>query len=252
MSVRLARAGILAKQTVSGGGGDPVASMSGLWGLYYSDAGTSTTTDGVGVQTWNDQSGNGHHLTQADSAKRPLFKINQINGLAALLWDGSDDVLSITGLSPAPGTASGSSVSIFAVAKHTGTDGGIVSTRDNGANGWLYRFGTTGRNDYIVLGGGSKTDLVTTTDWNIVEVVRNGLDVKMGHNGTMGTTFTHTAEPTSTTRLDVGCEAPGGDPDSTPLSAYIAALAICTVGSADVDRDMLESTWGTKYGITVS
>ncbi len=42
-----------------------------LW--LKADAGTSTTTDGVGVQNWNDQSGNSNNSSQATSASRPLY-----------------------------------------------------------------------------------------------------------------------------------------------------------------------------------
>lgn len=40
----------------------------------YSDAGTTPAADGALVQQWNDQSGNGYHMSQATSGDRPVFR----------------------------------------------------------------------------------------------------------------------------------------------------------------------------------
>src|SRR5215831_11869900 len=53
-----------------------------------------TASDGAAVGTWPDQSGNGIDATQATSGNKPIYKVNIINGLPALLFDGVDDFLS--------------------------------------------------------------------------------------------------------------------------------------------------------------
>lgn len=45
------------------------------------------------VGGWKDKSGNGFHLTQATNGFRPLYKTSGINGLPAVLSDGTDDFL---------------------------------------------------------------------------------------------------------------------------------------------------------------
>jgi hypothetical protein len=71
---------------------DP-STIGGLSAWFKADAGTSTTTDGVGISQWNDQSGNARHLTQATGSKQPLYKAAIQNGLPVVRCDGVDDVM---------------------------------------------------------------------------------------------------------------------------------------------------------------
>ncbi len=50
-------------------------------------------TNGAAVTTWTDSSGKNNSPTQSTSSKRPTFQTNQINGLPALRFDGTDDTL---------------------------------------------------------------------------------------------------------------------------------------------------------------
>lgn len=65
-----------------GGGSSPIQpnTLTNLWTWHkrgtgmYSDAGTTLqTTNGGTIQQWNDQSGNGKHLSQGTSAARPTL-----------------------------------------------------------------------------------------------------------------------------------------------------------------------------------
>jgi hypothetical protein len=58
-----------AAQTIGPGG---VAAGLRFW--VRADSGVSTTTQGAGVAQWNDQSGNGFHLTQATAAQQPTYE----------------------------------------------------------------------------------------------------------------------------------------------------------------------------------
>lgn len=66
-----------------------------LW-LDAADAATIVHSSGA-VSQWSDKSGNGHHLTQATSTRRPVTASRTINGINALTFDGTDDRLSRTG-----------------------------------------------------------------------------------------------------------------------------------------------------------
>lgn len=59
---------------------------SGLRVHLKADAGTSTTTDGVAITQWNDQSGNEFHATAP--AGQPVYQSNAINGQPALFFNG--------------------------------------------------------------------------------------------------------------------------------------------------------------------
>ena len=81
--------------------------------LWYSADKISGLSDGDPIATWPDRSGNGIDATQATEAKRPLFKVNQINGRPAVRSDGSDDNMSLS-----PSVASGPKT-FFSVIKPT-------------------------------------------------------------------------------------------------------------------------------------
>ncbi|WP_244936852.1 hypothetical protein [Leptospira brenneri] len=42
-----------------------------------------TLNDGDGITTWSDLSGYGNHVAQANAIQRPVFRVNQVNGLPA-------------------------------------------------------------------------------------------------------------------------------------------------------------------------
>jgi len=86
----------------AGGGAFSPASLPNLVAWYKADAGTSTTTDGVAISQWNDQSGNGHHLVQATGGNQPLYKAAIQNGLPVVRFDGVDDFIQLAFAFPAP------------------------------------------------------------------------------------------------------------------------------------------------------
>lgn len=72
-------------------------SISGCINWSRSDLGI---TLGTGVATWTDQSGNGNNLVQATGSKQPFYRAKDIqyNNLPSLVFDGTDDFLSIPSL----------------------------------------------------------------------------------------------------------------------------------------------------------
>lgn len=76
----------------------PTATTPKLWlecdvGVYK-DAGSTLCADGDTSQQWNDQSGNGNHVTQSGATARPTYHTNKRNGLPTLTFDGSNDCFS--------------------------------------------------------------------------------------------------------------------------------------------------------------
>ena len=67
---------------------DPVPTISNLWGRYNTFSSSNyILTDGA-VSQWTDLSGNGRHLTQATSSRRPTVKVAEKNGLNVIYFDG--------------------------------------------------------------------------------------------------------------------------------------------------------------------
>lgn len=69
-------------QTGPGGVGNPTGAggqpRNSLW--LRADIGVLPGTNGLGVTTWNDQSGNGNNFTQGTAGNRPVFATTVVNG----------------------------------------------------------------------------------------------------------------------------------------------------------------------------
>lgn len=72
----------------------------------FQDTGLTTpaVVDADPVGGWQDQSGSSNHALQSTAGLRPLLKLGIQGGLPALLFDGSDDALNVTGLNQAQPT----------------------------------------------------------------------------------------------------------------------------------------------------
>ncbi len=82
------------------------SSIAGL-AIWHDGADAATVTvDGSNrVSQWDDKSGNGRHVTNADPSNQPLYESSVLNGRNALSFDGSR-ILTVEGISiPQPCTA---------------------------------------------------------------------------------------------------------------------------------------------------
>lgn len=64
--------------------------------LLWVEADYGITLNGSNVSQWADKSGNNNHLLQATAANQPTYATNQINGLPAITFDGTNDFLNLT------------------------------------------------------------------------------------------------------------------------------------------------------------
>ncbi len=55
--------------------------------------------DGIALSEWIDKSSLENDAFQASGSKQPLFQLNQVNGLPAISFDGSDDTMQFTNFS---------------------------------------------------------------------------------------------------------------------------------------------------------
>lgn len=83
-------------QTGPGG----VGNSSSNFLFLKSDAGTSTTTNNVTISSWNDQSGNNNHATQATSGSQPVYKTAQLNGYPSISFNGTSNNLATPSVFP--------------------------------------------------------------------------------------------------------------------------------------------------------
>ena len=83
--------------------------------LYqYAAKSTPVASDGDVIGAAVDKSENGHDVTQATTAKKPVYKVGIQNGLGCALWDGSDDWLASAAF-----TEITQPITYFHVAKYT-------------------------------------------------------------------------------------------------------------------------------------
>lgn len=66
--------------------------LSGLQ-LWLDASAITGLADADPVGTWADLSGNGNDATQATAAKKPVYKVNILNGRPVVRFDGTDDEL---------------------------------------------------------------------------------------------------------------------------------------------------------------
>ena len=87
--------------------------------LWLDGADATTISIGTGVSQWNDKSGLGNHAAIGTGSLQPAFLLNQINGLSALSFNGSNRLenssLALLG-----------DVTIFSVTKSNTLTGGTV------------------------------------------------------------------------------------------------------------------------------
>ncbi|HBX50572.1 MAG TPA: hypothetical protein DEH02_05815 [Bacteroidales bacterium] len=93
----------------------------------YSDAGVTAAVNGGAVQQWNDQSGNGFHVTQLVAANKPLFASTSasFNNRPVLTFDGitaQNDYLQNASFSGIFGGAGSQQVTTFAAVKYNSGD----------------------------------------------------------------------------------------------------------------------------------
>jgi hypothetical protein len=113
--------------------GQPLATASMKMWL---DAPSLALANNDPVASWTDMSGLGNHAVQASATLKPLFKINILNGLPMLLFDGGNDFMAfpsgcdltnqctvfVVGYSPAL-IGAGTSQHIFVVQDNLGNEG---------------------------------------------------------------------------------------------------------------------------------
>lgn len=89
--------------------------------------------DNAAVDTWTSRTGS-NNLSQSNSANRPVYQVNQINGNPSVYWDGgaSDELTFASALSY-------SNTSVVTVFKNgDATNGSVVFARNNNSADYIY------------------------------------------------------------------------------------------------------------------
>lgn len=217
----------------------------------YEDAGTDEAEDEDAVQQWNDQSGNGKHITQGTAGNRPLFQTGIQNALPGVQFVSSDYLLSSSAVvTAAPFTA-------YLVAR-TGTTASyqaVASFCASGANQYFEGEFTSGGTAlaYEVRDGGGDAPVNTTTGYSIdtvyiitiQEIASNNR--KVWKNGASGGTDTTSRTPSGVDQLAVGMRRTSSP--SFPLTGYVMEIVVTDQADDASQRSQMESYLTTKWGL---
>lgn len=217
--------------------------------LYDATSGGSTPSSGSGVARWEDQSGNGYHVTQGTANNRPARTVSARNSLDCLAWDGTND-----GLVSGSVSASLAAYTVAIVTRLDGTGGGTfgrVWTRanDSGPRTWLMNGNTT----WAVAGGARFTPSGTanTGTWYVLVHRWDGTADYSGLtcwvNGTKYTFASGSFTPNSTANTVYGI---GTHTTLTTRSYYglMGEVLIYNTSLSDANVSSVQSYLNNKWG----
>ena len=180
----------------------PGGVSNSLTAWFDGGEGTSTTTNGAGLQTWTNQATNAGlpNITQSTSSLRPIFRSNDINFNPAISFDGVDDYLyqSSTLGSDVFHSSDNTILMVHRVTsgivyfkwEHTTNNTDRIGFEYSGGN-VRFDFPTSDAGDQLI---GSETysttgELLTAHTGNSTSTIRvNGsVDATSGNSGSMGT-----------------------------------------------------------------
>ena len=227
-------------------------SRNGLICWLRADQGTTLVSGKV--SSWNDSSGSGNSATQATAAKRPTFTADAINGLPALLFNGTSTFLQL----PSPGFSSFTSggVTGFLVTEPTAvTAGARFFDLGNGAtadNIYLDEPTSTGASlyTYNVASGTSVTSssAITLNQFQLLEFVDNGSGTATiftnGQQGAQSTTM-NTVNNVARTSNFIG----QGSATGNFFKGYIAEMILYNRALSTSEIALIEGYLIQKYSM---
>jgi len=239
------------------------SSISGLqlWldattGLFdATSGGSAVTTDGSAVARWEDQSGNGYHVTQGTSNNRPVLKTSIRNSKNILRFDGSNDSL----ISASISENNLSAMTCFIVVYVSGFGGGNFGRyfeRGSNSRAWFVSSGDGNVNRLFAIGSSSFHDTanssIATGNWHLNSAKWNGgtnraTDMSQRINrsdSTKGLTGTGSTSSVANTTYQIGNRTAGDRAFNGDFAELIIYNAELTAGQVDDVETYLSNKWG--------
>lgn len=180
--------------------GQPIFWFDAAEGVYQT-VGGSVAGNGDPVGSWLDKSTNHRDVSNTLTA-RPTLRTNQINGLPAVQFDGSNDNLAFGSL------ISNTIVTLFAVINKTAPGTSLEIMLETSKMVFSARGVTTNALGFFVGAAEGQSSLTLTTSFSVVTyVVNNYNDVDIRLNGTEQTVTTGSVFGTSSNSFIGGSAA---------------------------------------------
>jgi hypothetical protein len=235
----------------TGGGGAVLPTDYANLELWLDADQITGLVDGNAVSPWTDQSGNGFDASNGTAGSRPLYKTNIINGLPTVLFDGSDDFLTLASAANLDLTAD---FSVFVVMRFvTVNRGSTVQNTVLSKDFTRYEF-----YEYQTVQGGyvggtsnavnsASSTLAAATNY-ILEWHRSGSSLTTVNNGTQVGTATNSASASGGNPLYIGVRPGGG---GGYIHAHYGEIVIYDEARTAGEKTDLRAALASKWGITV-
>jgi hypothetical protein len=178
----------------------PVTITPNLWGWYDASVSSNYILTSNAVSQWSDLSGNGRHLTQSTSSRRPVIKTGEKNGLNVIYFDGGLKGLSTSAITLSNPCTIFVAVKMYSLTSYTSIYDGVNNNEGNLAGnsgnaiqlytqafvgGFSASTNTWYRITHSINGGSSydrRNDTVTS-NWSDDSVNLGGLRIGEGDGG---------------------------------------------------------------------
>lgn len=247
-------------QTGPAGVGSPNTNV--FW--VKADRGTSSTAHNTPISSWNDQSGNGIHVSQSTAVQQPSFAVNVLNGFPGIQFDnnnaaGQNDFLLAADNPKLDNTAGYSFFTVSKMNFMTGDARCIVSKRTSiDIDEAFMLFYYTGNSFFMDIDGignrqSTSPAVYTTGTGYIMDGFYDGTLTsanrsKIYEEEVLRKTFTETSAlvPDKPSPLNIGCTH---NADTRPFGGYISEVIIYTVTVNDAQRIIVNNYLSSKYSI---
>ncbi|MBK6527414.1 MAG: T9SS type A sorting domain-containing protein [Crocinitomicaceae bacterium] len=250
-------------QTGPGGVGN--SANNAFW--IRADLGTSTTTNGSPVSSWQDVSGNGNDISQTTAVQQPLYTASLMNGYPAVLFDnnstaGQNDYFS--GLDDAS-LDNTNGLTIFTVVRQTNLAGAarsIIAKRTNvGVNqAYMFFFYTSDRIHTDIVSNDNRFSTPApafTTGTNYIlnlhydGTFAAGSRAKVYAGQTLLVTSTESAAtiPDYNSPLIIGATHVG---DNRAFGGYISEIILYREALGLSERILVDNYLSAKYDIAIA
>ncbi|HUS83919.1 MAG TPA: hypothetical protein VMX56_02150 [Anaerolineales bacterium] len=198
------------------------------------------------IDDWSDMSGEAHHFTQVDAAKKPTYQSGILNGFPAVLFDGGDE------LSRAEAVVGRQYATVWVVAHiNDATTHGVFFGVGNSANGWKMGVGLStlenDGNDLIILFDGIRwndsNDLIGTGGHLLTVKFDNYTPLWWIDGVFLGSAAGTPNAPAGLSLVGSGYYA------NRYLSDYICEIVACTTAVSADEQALMDSYLMSKYAI---
>ena len=248
--------------TQIGPGGVGSSSDIRLWARsdvgVFSDNGTTNSTNGGIVTQWNDQSGNGHSLTQNIFNQKPTYNTNQINGLPTITFDNTREFLATSNTG-----ANFTQLSVIAVGRFAqGSQGtsdydymiNIGSDRLDAVSFSRFRGVTPDANKfYNFIEGTVRVGPVLNNSYHVygLSVTTSAPFHTLHIDGSSQTLAAHNAGINISSEIRVGGMT-YANPATNPLDGDMAEIVVLENNVNTTQRTIIENYLSAKYALAIS